>query len=653
MSGSMRNAYALDRSHDASVERTHAIFTTVMNIVKKEVTHHNRQESIFVGAFGLDPPETETCDLLSLLDYVDEILQNDGHDGLVRLAAEVNDARAEPWIRKHLSKTEAQILYSVLRDNKPLTKELTTLIPWRATGGVLKLSFWAGLQSEQQTVKDSDAFKRAKEIIDDKITATLQGMKQPQPRSVRSVSDMMDKLLQSKDPSSESTQSSSLHKRIQELIEPMKPFIFGGTPMRKALTDTMDLFRRMDTNIQKVLFILSDGDSADGDPYPIAQVLHDWGVTIVSCFLTSDHIPNSKCLFDPNNKFQDKGRQKLFEISSTMHNTDEPVSYLVDANWELPVSGESRLFIQANSLDVVDEFCKIVVSQMTSRSCDAIVHMLEKLPLATYINQQNADFKPQEQKGGTCYANAIAAVFHLAMHRIVGREGGIPDFYQIRDRLIHEYGVAGANTERVLAKVCPEYRLQYKKVDETGARQAINKRRPVVARFSLYDKQWEKFSAFYRKTPKKILSRQNVEDPACIKPGGHAVVLTRCDPECLTFMNSWGDKFGDGGFFRVEDQNVLNDTKFFDVYWTLADLKPSEKQAYERKCTERAQQLSRTFPSIQELPYECPKCKQNSKVGEFLGHILEAKCPKCSQTFTPNNKEILQSLYTRNFNRQS
>ncbi len=35
--------------------------------------------------------------------------------------------------------------------------------------------------------------------------------------------------------------------------------------------------------------------------------------------------------------------------------------------------------------------------------------------------------------------------------------------------------------------------------------------------------------------------------------GGHAVVLIRCSPAYLLFMNSWGQAWGDGGFFRVKD----------------------------------------------------------------------------------------------------
>ena len=328
------------------------------------------------------------------------------------------------------------------------------------------------------------------------------------------VSQLMDDLLQSKVPSLQSTptrsSTESVNDLIQKVIKEIEPYIYGGTPMCKGMNDALRVFQR--TNAEsKVLFILSDGQSADGDPRPIAHELRRLGVSIVTCFLTSDCLRNPKCLYgevDPKWGSSD-GRSTLFEMSSTMQNMHTPVSYLVDAGWELSPSGISHLSIQANILDVVNEFCRIVVSQMT-KSCDALIDILEKVPLATYINQKNDEFEAKKQEGGTCYANAIAAVFHLAMHRIISREGGIPGFYTIRQRLIHAYGINGANTKKVLANVSPEYRLHFHQVDETGARKAINERRPVVATYFLYEKQRKIFKTFYKYTPKGILNKRDV-----------------------------------------------------------------------------------------------------------------------------------------------
>ena len=570
VSGSMESAYALDRSHDASVERTHAILTTIMNIVKREVTHHDRQESIFACAFGLNKERTRgivTCDLISLLEYIAGG-PRDGHQALIDLAKQHETPQAEPWIRNHMSQLEARILYTALCSDPSLIQKLVELIPTSqasssASPSALSSKLLRKFQPSSHTVVStmpllmqkvavhrSEAYKLAHEIIDDPpaplpLQDMLQSMHHPKPRPVQHVTEMLDDLLQSEVSSSS---SSSLHDRIHELLEPIKPYIFGGTPMCRALKDAVAVFR--ETNVtQKVLFILSDGQSTDGDPRPIAGELRDLGVTIVTCFLTSDRIDDPRRLHyevDPSwcpeshnwcptchNLYPTchswsatcrcwmwsycdglicptcDGRAVLFEMSSTMKNTHTPLSYLIDANWELPPSGRSRLFIQANSLDIVNEFCKIVISQLTE-SCDALVDLLEKVPLATYINQRNAGFEPKQQEKATCYANAIAAVFHLAMHRIVGRERGIPDFYEIRKRIIDEYGVDSAYTDQVLTKVCPEYRLHFHEVDETGARQAINKRRPVVATFFLYLDQWEKFSAFYEKTPKGIFEKCDI-----------------------------------------------------------------------------------------------------------------------------------------------
>ena len=555
VSGSMQTAYALDRSSDANVDRTHAIFTTVMNIVKREVVHHNRQDSIFVCAFGLcEPTETVladlspfasdaaetrvretpvTCDLVSLLEYIagpKDSRGKDGYEALIDLAKRHEAPHAEPWIKKHLSEPEAGILHKCLCYDTSLIPKLINLIPYQVTATtatvaystVTKVLSLTGAvearntqESEAALVHRSQAYKLAREIIEN---ARLPIVEQPTPRPVQDVSELLDYLLlQSKVSSSafasaRSSPSESLHDRIHEFLEHIKPYIYGGTPMCKALNDAVSVFKKTNAD-PKVLFVLSDGQSADGNPRPIAQQLRGLGVTIVTCFLTSDHIDNPRRLSDEADpdwrKSSEKGTLAMFEMSSTIKNTHTPVSYLIDANWELPPSGVSRLFVRANSLDVVNEMCKIVVSQMT-KNCDALVHILEKVPLAIYINQKNAEFEPKTQEGGTCYANAIAAVFHLAMHRIVGREGGIPDFLEIRDRIIKEYGVHGAATKKVLEKVCPEYRLRFRQVDETGARQAINERRPVVARFMLYAPQWTKFSTFYKRTPKGILNKSDV-----------------------------------------------------------------------------------------------------------------------------------------------
>jgi len=51
--------------------------------------------------------------------------------------------------------------------------------------------------------------------------------------------------------------------------------------------------------------------------------------------------------------------------------------------------------------------------------------------------------------------------------------------------------------------------------------------------------------------------------------GGHAVLLVSYSKKSLRFVNSWGSNWANGGFFEVENEHVLGDLKFCDVYWTL------------------------------------------------------------------------------------
>ena len=566
VSGSMKQAFSAhydkrDALTDDKVKRSHGIITTLNNIVNQEITTYERKDLVFVSAFGLDTSTCEginTCDFVSMLKNLQEIDQrrarweeqypHNGHRILTEFAIRKNAGkRAAPWIKETLTQKEAGILWEVLRDDDELTQKLIDLLPPEGTYDKYQTASNAGTGASNvgisgatvgmlgvmsfpifipimavilavsgavgtgghvakneinKKVDNHEALTLARKSVEDKIlkeTKTILEKNQKlKPHPAKYVSNLLGSVLQ------ENKEASS--SRIHKIIDSLKPYIYGRTPMVKALREAKEIFDNSTDINPKVLFVLSDGCATDGDP---TQEIQDSNVVVVTCYFTSYSIPNPKCLVDKEDPSWSKGARVLYHMSSTMANTKAPITHLIDYGWKLPLSGASRLFVQANSLDVVEEFCKVAVSQLT-HGVDALVHMLGRVSLATYINQSKEDFKAQQQIGATCYANAIAAVFHLTMHRIVDREGGIPEFRTIRGRIIREYGKEGANTEMVVAKVCPEYRLQCLKVNEAGARQAINERLPVIARFSWKGKQQEMFKEFYKRSPKAILSANDI-----------------------------------------------------------------------------------------------------------------------------------------------
>ena len=235
-----------------------------------------------------------------------------------------------------------------------------------------------------------------------------------------------------------------------------------------------------------------------------------------------------------------------------------------------------------------------------------------------------------------------AAVLHMAMKRIHGRDGGHPEFEELKEEMIREHGKDGANTKNVLEKICPKYRLQCRQVSIKGAKKAISEKRPVVARYRLTTNEKDAFENFYKANPTGILTQKELDvrkRPAqCRDLQGHAVVLTSYNSECLTFMNSWGDKFGDSGFFRVENAKVLGDQlEFFDVYWDLNKLSEEEKESYRKSDSEAATKLLELLKGLKHARYKCPECQRESLVTEFTGTLSKVRCPKCFCKFSTND----------------
>lgn len=89
---------------------------------------------------------------------------------------------------------------------------------------------------------------------------------------------------------------------------------------------------------------------------------------------------------------------------------------------------------------------------------------------------------------------------------------------------------------------------------------AILRKRPVLATFKLTEPELDYFLTFYQTNPTDILSLQqldiskrNLED----KLDEYSVIFTSFDESSMQFMNMWGVKWVDNGFFRVKNANIL------------------------------------------------------------------------------------------------
>ena len=285
----------------------------------------------------------------------------------------------------------------------------------------------------------------------------------------------------------------------------------------------------------------------------------------MSCFITREGLSDPRHLYSLLDESWEVPAKFMFEMSSIITTQNIPRVLFVKKGWKIDVeNNETRLFFQVNHPDVIKDVCDMAKKGVLRQ--DVLSDLLSSVDLDVYINQVNDGFGAKRQHGGTCYANASAAVMHLAMKRIIGRDGCYPDFFDLRGRLIDKCGEHGARTNDVLKDICPDYRLQCQAVDPISAMKAISAKRPVVATFHLTGAQWDQFEQFYDENPRGVLTRSFLDSKhySTSDPGGHAVVLASYDANGLRLMSSWGDDWADQGFFRVQNSDVLS-LKLVDV----------------------------------------------------------------------------------------
>lgn len=192
-------------------------------------------------------------------------------------------------------------------------------------------------------------------------------------------------------------------------------------------------------------------------------------------------------------------------------------------------------------------------------------------------NQTFLKKKLGEKNGGTCYAHACATVLRAAEGRIVGRK--VMEFDDLVAEIAGKYGSDGAHCTEVLKEYCPPRRLRYQEVGEGEAERVLAANRAICASFALSKEGWNNFSAFFRNNPNGCFPPDQVPDHD--GGGGHAVTLCGQTKEYWKFKNSWGDGFGDGGYFRIS-KSAAKKMRFhyLDVYFLESDLSEEDRNNF-------------------------------------------------------------------------
>jgi hypothetical protein len=271
-----------------------------------------------------------------------------------------------------------------------------------------------GAAAEDSAVDDSEAMKLAHLICDEWLFDFVDLV----PRRLYEVVRLLEKLLDHPTHSNRGTGRNPV-------LDTVRKYIYGDTPMRTALSRSLAVFRRHPTANQRVLVLVSDGVSTDGDPLPLALELHQEKITMATVYVTSRSTAPRRRLYYQAAEGWNKGRCTLFGMATKVYCARHPVPVLASMGWEVPSSGECGLYVTVSSAAALEEFCSLLLSARFG-SADALLDIVGRIRLDAYINDKHVRSRQNPSDQGqsmTCYAHAIAAVVHMALLRfMIARE---------------------------------------------------------------------------------------------------------------------------------------------------------------------------------------------------------------------------------------
>jgi hypothetical protein len=510
VSGSMSYAFGPTSISEAAVDRLHAVFGAALQLAEAE-RRRDIRSLMFVAAFGLQsdcPPVVDLCGIAKVL-LAEHGNGPSGHHLLVNMASERNLDHITDFIKERLTETEARIVYDYLQQHPEQIAEFITAIP---SPTILKavrrssvtIDSWSNTTSQENIyttlLKTLSGINKASKLIDEKIDTSealqlarkicidwLKGYQAIQTYPVDKVVDILGRVYQL---FKQTVPGCEVSAEARNVVSTLQRYIYGATPMRAALTRAIAVFKGCLLAKRRMLVLISDGASTDGDPRPVAHDLHNIGVIVATIYLTNDEKIAGRRFYDQALQNWTIRQRHLFEMASKVSGVTHPIPVLASAGWDVPVSGECALYAVVSCTTALNDFCSILASGHFG-STDNILDAIGRVAVDAYVNDQHIRIfnDPSDQnKSLTCYAHATAAAINMALARIVGRKEGYPTITDIREKILGAFPAANGvrDLDGMLKTVLQWYRpLQCRKVDETGARQAVLRRRPVLSSFLL------------------------------------------------------------------------------------------------------------------------------------------------------------------------
>lgn len=389
VSGSMKNSVG-GRVEEEGGRWAKSIFKVVDELIKHDVSSSNQTFALALGS----PFYPEVFDLLSTVskasqerasieDIRSRASKRDVIDEALTILERNGATRVRHWLKMDVllkvidDTTAAAILYYLQRSSNFTTKFVQECLP-RGFHGLLR--------GTEDLVRDM--IEKGKQLVAETRKAEMiVGVSKDAIISVHNASEILHASIGGQELTNE---------QANELLKAVEPFIYGGTPLIQAMRHSVDLFSYPEfANHQKLLFILSDGQPADGNDPPL-QNLSNLGVTIVSCFITNQSLSDPRHLYSILDESWEKPAKTMFRMSSTITTQMIPRTLFLKRGWKIDIdNNETRLFFQVNHPEIIKDVCDMAKNGVLSQ--DALSDMLSTVDLDIYINKSSDEFGAKRQ----------------------------------------------------------------------------------------------------------------------------------------------------------------------------------------------------------------------------------------------------------------
>ena len=164
-------------------------------------------------------------------------------------------------------------------------------------------------------------------------------------------------------------------------LKEINHFIYGLTPMKRTFQDVFNYITEVRNEYEEnIIFLLSDGESTDGNPEIIVKNgLGNTNSILITCYLSSFENECPKILYGENTEPKNlvKGEQILFNMSSSISSSNSIFTFLEEKGWKVPHSGKCKLFLRANNPKIIDEYLSLIT--MLIKGNDALFDLIGKI----------------------------------------------------------------------------------------------------------------------------------------------------------------------------------------------------------------------------------------------------------------------------------